>query len=160
VTQEIRVPLPTRRSTIRLARAIAPLLRPSDLIVLHGPLGAGKTFWARALCRALGLSAREPVTSPTFALIQELDTTPPLTHADLYRLSSDGDVAELGLLAQRDEGRILVVEWGAPYVDVLGGDALIIELCLDPRRATLRETGPRAAAILESLPPVVEQNGR
>jgi tRNA threonylcarbamoyladenosine biosynthesis protein TsaE len=146
-------PLPTRRATIHLARALAPLLRGGDLVVLEGPLGAGKTFWVRALSRALGLPASERVTSPTFALVQELETAPPVAHADVYRLGSPEDVRQLGLLSMRDEGYVVVVEWGVPHLDVLGGDGLVVSIGLDPRRAIVRGTGPRSAAIGAGLPP-------
>jgi tRNA threonylcarbamoyladenosine biosynthesis protein TsaE len=143
--------LPDRAATRALAQKVAPLLAPSDLVVLTGPLGSGKTFFARALCRALGLPARVRVPSPTFTLVHEHDTEPPVSHADLYRLRDERDVMGLGLDAQRDDGRVLLVEWGEPYIALLGGDALVVELALDPRRATLRSTGRRSAALVEAL---------
>jgi len=130
-----------------LAARVATLLRASDLLVLSGPLGSGKTFFTRALCRALGLPASVAVTSPTFTLVHELETVPPLAHADLYRLDSPDAVRELGLLALRDDGFAVVVEWGEPFVDTLGGEALVIDFAVDPqRRALLRGAGIGAAA--------------
>lgn len=145
------IELPSERATRELAARVAPHLLSGDLLVLSGPLGSGKTFFARALCRALGLPPRERVPSPTFTLVHEHPTRPPISHADLYRLRDETDVRGLGLDAQRDEGRVLLVEWGEPYVDALGGDALILELRLSPRRATFRATGPRSSAILAAL---------
>jgi len=144
--------LPTRTATRRLAEQVAPLLKGGDLLVLSGPLGSGKTFFARELCRALGLPRNTRVTSPTFTLVQEYDTQPAVAHADLYRLSNVEQVRELGLDAARDEGRLLVVEWGEPYVDFLGGDAVVLELFVDPRRAVLRATGPASQAVIRGLP--------
>jgi tRNA threonylcarbamoyladenosine biosynthesis protein TsaE len=143
--------LPDRAATRALAAKVAPLLAPSDLVVLTGPLGSGKTFFARALCRSLGLPARVRVPSPTFTLVHEHDTNPPVSHADLYRLRDERDVMGLGLDAQRDDGRILLVEWGEPYIALLGGDGFIVELATDPRRATLRSTGKRSAALVAAL---------
>ncbi len=143
--------LPTRRATQKLAQLVAPVLAPSDLLILTGPLGSGKTFFVRALCRALGLPEAQRVASPTFTLVHEHATRPPLSHADLYRLNGPAQVRELGLDAQRDEGRILLVEWGEPYLAELGGDALILTLALDPRRATISATGRRSRAILGEL---------
>ena len=143
--------LPTRRATQKLAQRLAPVLKASDLVVLSGPLGAGKTFFARALCRALGLAESQRVASPTFTLVHEYETMPPLSHADLYRLTALEQVRELGLDAQRDDGRMLLVEWGEPYIELLGGDALIVTLALDPRRASFSATGHRSAAILAEL---------
>lgn len=143
--------LPTRHATKGLAERIAPVLKAGDLLILSGPLGSGKTFFARALCRALGLPRSTRVPSPTFTLVHEHETTPPLSHADLYRLNGDAQVRELGLDAQRDDGRLLLVEWGEPYIDVLGGDAVLLRLALDPRRAALSATGRRSRAILAEL---------
>jgi tRNA threonylcarbamoyladenosine biosynthesis protein TsaE len=143
--------LPDPRATRALAARVAPLLARGDLVILHGPLGSGKTFFARALCRALGLPAHVRVPSPTFTLVHEHPTEPPISHADLYRLRDGADVQRLGLDAQRDDGRVLLVEWGEPYIDLLGGDALVVELSLDPRRAALRATGERSRALLAAF---------
>jgi tRNA threonylcarbamoyladenosine biosynthesis protein TsaE len=143
--------LDTRRATRRLARAVARLLTPGDLVILDGQLGSGKTFFVRAVCRALGLSERIRVTSPTFALVHEIATNPPITHADLYRLSSPRAVNDLGLVERRDAGEVVIVEWGLPYVEALGGDALILEFRHDPRRIVPRATGNRAAELLRGL---------
>ncbi|HYQ40386.1 MAG TPA: tRNA (adenosine(37)-N6)-threonylcarbamoyltransferase complex ATPase subunit type 1 TsaE [Polyangiaceae bacterium] len=150
-SSELKYDLPTRRSTQKLAQSLAPSLAASDLVVLTGPLGSGKTFFVRALCRALGLPSTLRVTSPTFTLVQEYETAPPLAHADLYRLTGPEQLRELGLDAQRDDGRILLVEWGAPYVEQLGGDALLMTFALDPRRVVVSATGRRSRAIVAEL---------
>lgn len=147
----MEVELSSERVTRELAARVAPHLQPGDLVVLSGPLGSGKTFFARALCRALGLPPRVRVPSPTFTLVHEHPTTPPVSHADLYRLRDENDVRGLGLDAQRDDGRVLLVEWGEPYVAALGGDALVLELSVGPRRAKLRATGPRSTALLTAV---------
>jgi tRNA threonylcarbamoyl adenosine modification protein YjeE len=148
---ERQIPLPTRRATKLLGRAIRRGLSPGDLFVLSGPLGSGKTFLVRAVCRSLGLDPSVRVTSPTFTLVHEYPTSPPLLHADLYRLSSTEDVANLGLVEQRDDGKVLFVEWGEPFLKVLGGDAVVVELEVSPRIARLRATGPYSAEWLERL---------
>jgi len=76
---------------------------------------------------------------------------PPLAHADLYRLTGPEQLRELGLDAQRDDGRVLLVEWGEPYVQQLGGDALLLTFALDPRRVVLSATGRRSLAMLAEL---------
>lgn len=144
-------PLESEADTISLARRLAPHLRGGDLLILSGGLGAGKTFFTRGLCHALGLDEDERVTSPTFTLVNEYETKPPVTHADLYRLSEEDEVFELGLETQRAQGRVLVVEWGAPFVHVLGGDALFLDIELHPRRGRLRAGGPRALEVLTSF---------
>jgi tRNA threonylcarbamoyladenosine biosynthesis protein TsaE len=134
---------------------MARVLVAADLLILSGPLGAGKTFFVRGLARALGFSG-ERVTSPTFALVQEFPTTPRLVHADLYRLSAAEQVRELGLLQERAAGALLVVEWGEPYIAELGGDALCLQLSRSPsaergRSASLSATGASAAARLQQI---------
>ena len=144
--------LPNKYATQRLAADLAPLLAGGDLLLLDGPLGAGKTFFARGLARSLGVAADARVTSPTFTLVQEYETEPKLVHADLYRLSDDErGVFELGLFAQRDEGALLVVEWGLPFERLLGGDALVLTLAREPRKAAFSATGPRSRQLLEAL---------
>lgn len=143
--------LGSEEDTIRLAQHLAPHLRGGDLLILTGGLGAGKTFFTRALCHALGLAEDERVTSPTFTLAQEYETSPPLVHADLYRLGDEEEVFELGLETQRAEGRLLVVEWGAPFEQVLGGDALFLDLLLEPRRGRMSAQGERPREVLRAF---------
>jgi len=95
--------------TERLAGRLAPLLRPGDLVLLGGDLGAGKTAFARALLRALADDPALEVPSPTFTLVQPYETRRlPVLHADLYRLGSAEEVFELGL----DEGLARCVPGG------------------------------------------------
>jgi tRNA threonylcarbamoyl adenosine modification protein YjeE len=143
--------LPTRRETKRLAKSIAAHVAPGDLFVVSGPLGAGKTFLVRAVLRSLGLDERVAVTSPTFTLVNEYATSPPVAHADLYRIESAADVERLGLVEQRDLGRALFVEWGGAFVDALGGDAVVVKLAVEPRSAALSATGTRSAERLAQI---------
>ncbi|HEY6556640.1 MAG TPA: tRNA (adenosine(37)-N6)-threonylcarbamoyltransferase complex ATPase subunit type 1 TsaE [Polyangiaceae bacterium] len=143
-------PLSTRRKTVLTARRLAPLVRSGDLLILDGPLGSGKTFFVRALCRALALPQADRVTSPTFTLVHEYPTDPPMAHADLYRLNTAADVRALGLDAMREDGRLVVVEWGRPYLHELGGDALLIDFALEPRRVGISASGARSREILET----------
>ncbi len=149
------IALPTRRRTTRLAATLAELLLPGDLVILKGDLGAGKTFFTRALARALGVPPSIGITSPTFTLVHEIEAKIPIAHADLYRLNEPGELAELGLRDRRGEGAALVVEWGEPYLDALGGDALVLELAVAPggsgREARVAGTGPRGKALATAL---------
>ena len=124
-------------------------------MLLSGDLGAGKTFFARALARALGVASKTAVASPTFTLVQEYATPRgELLHADLYRLLEsaagiDAEVARLGLRERRAEGAIVVVEWGESGTAALGGEPAIA-LVLSIRGEHEREadvTGARASAL-------------
>jgi tRNA threonylcarbamoyladenosine biosynthesis protein TsaE len=157
---ELTVPLPTRRATLRLAAAAARHVEGGDLLGLSGQLGAGKTFFTRALCRALGVPPSEPVTSPTFTLVHEYQGRRlAIVHADLYRLGGPEELAELGLRERRADGALLIVEWAAPYLEMLGGDAVALAF-LEPlpaagipphRLARLGATGPRGEALARAI---------
>lgn len=133
------VPLPTRRETTRLGARLAATLGPGDLALLHGDLGAGKTFLARAIARALGVGSEVAIASPTFTLVQEYALARPtpatLLHVDLYRLRDEADAARtlaevrrLGLAERRAEGAILLVEWGAGLEQELGPATITVTL--------------------------------
>ena len=121
--------------TAALARALGSRLRPGDTILLSGPLGAGKTHFARALVQSL-LDQPEDVPSPTFTLVQTYETARgDIWHADLYRLSDLSEVEELGL-AQAFDDAICLVEWP----DRLGPDSPASALSLDLAYAPDEET--------------------
>jgi tRNA threonylcarbamoyladenosine biosynthesis protein TsaE len=125
-------------------------------VVLAGPLGVGKTFFVRGLLRKRGLPSEERVTSPTFALVQEYELSPRVLHADLYRVKRGAEVTALGLSEERTRGAILLVEWGTPFVQELGGDALVLDFGLIPgaargRRAEVRAEGSRSNELLGAL---------
>jgi tRNA threonylcarbamoyl adenosine modification protein YjeE len=152
MTPSLSRELPSRHATAQLAAQLAPLLGAGDLVLLEGPLGSGKTFFARALAHALGVPAEQRVTSPTFTLIHEYATEPKLLHVDVYRLlDDDRRVLELGLLPERDDGALLVVEWGKAFERLLGGDALVLEMAREPRRVEIWATGARSSVLLEAL---------
>lgn len=102
------IPLPDPDATDALARRFAPLLGPGDVLLLEGQIGAGKTHFARALIRALGVS--EDVPSPTFTLVQTYEAGFEIWHADLYRLTHPDEAIELGL-AEAFETALCLVEW-------------------------------------------------
>ncbi|TKW66760.1 MAG: tRNA (adenosine(37)-N6)-threonylcarbamoyltransferase complex ATPase subunit type 1 TsaE [Paracoccus denitrificans] len=96
--------------TTAFARALAPELRAGDTLLLEGPVGAGKSHFARALIRARLNSPTEDVPSPTFTLVQTYDASPPVWHADLYRLSDSAEIDELGILDAMPDA-IMLIEW-------------------------------------------------
>ena len=94
--------------TEALGAALWKSLAATDCVLLDAPMGTGKTALARGLVRAAGHIGEVP--SPTYALVQPYETSPPLYHLDLYRVNSVAELTELGLDDMLDQG-IVVVEW-------------------------------------------------
>lgn len=149
-SHQLTIPLPSRRATRRLGALLGRILGAGDLLVLEGDLGAGKTFLVRAIARALGVPSALPVTSPTFTLVNEHTTVPPLVHADLYRLGDADELVELGLVERIGRDAVVIVEWGDRFAEALGGQGLWLHLSLTAagRSAQLEARGPRAEALL------------
>lgn len=103
------LPLPDLQASERLAERLVSVLRARDVLLLRGALGAGKTVFARALLRALGVEGEIP--SPTFTLVQSYDLLSyPAFHFDLYRIKLDEELEELGFAEACAEG-LAIVEW-------------------------------------------------
>ncbi len=122
-----------------LGRRLAGRLRPGDLVVLNGPLGAGKTTLVQGIGE--GLAVRGPITSPTFVIarvhppLRGADPPgPPLVHADAYRLGGAAEVDDLDLDADTDSA-VTVVEWGGGLVEGLADERLEITIALDTARS-------------------------
>lgn len=133
--------LPDLAATGALAARLARAARPGDCLLLEGPLGAGKSAFARAFLRALAGNEALEVPSPTFTLVQAYDMPGGMTasHFDLYRLDGPAGLLELGWEEAR-EG-LALVEWPDRLGPLAPTDAL--RLTLEPlegnaRRATLR----------------------
>lgn len=117
MTPGISVDLATADDMVRAGELVGGQLVAGDVLVLTGPLGAGKTTFARGLGSALGV--RGPVTSPTFVLARthpSLVGGPELIHVDAYRL---GDPAELDDLGLDLAASVTVVEWGSEAVPLI-----------------------------------------
>ena len=105
----------------------AARVRPGDVVLLHGDLGAGKTAFVRGLARGLGASPDE-VSSPTFTLVQEYRGRVTLYHVDLYRLKPI-EVADLGL-DELTEGAVVAIEWAERWSDAPPG-AWVVQILSD-----------------------------
>lgn len=98
----------SEEETSEAGRTLAAELRAGDVVLIEGPLGAGKTAFVRGMAEGLGANPSD-VSSPTFTLVQQYGGTPMLYHADLYRLTPV-EAADLGLEETGLDG-ILAVEW-------------------------------------------------
>ena len=121
----IEIDCPSPEDTRALARRLASLIRPGDVLLLKGRLGAGKTVFAGGIAEGLGV--QEQVTSPTFVLARRYEGFMPLIHADVYRIGSSAEIEDLDLLDEAAQGA-LVVEWGDVVDGRLGDDSLLVEI--------------------------------
>ncbi len=139
--------------TRALAAAVAELSRPGDLVLLTGDLGAGKTAFAQGFGRALGVD--EPITSPTFTLVNRYDGRLTLHHLDVYRLDRLDEVADLALAELLDDEGVVLIEWGDMITPVLPADYLEIHISLgegdDDRHFALSTVGSRWSARRRAL---------
>jgi tRNA threonylcarbamoyladenosine biosynthesis protein TsaE len=125
------VELPTVDDTRDFGRRLAAVLRAGDLVILDGPLGAGKTTLAQGI--GAGLRVRGEVTSPTFVVSRIHPPDPsrggtlPLVHVDAYRLGGIAEVDDLDLDASLDDS-VTVVEWGGGKVEQLSDAHLLVRL--------------------------------
>ena len=130
----IRLTAHSTDDTRDIARAIAMLVRASDMIVLTGEMGSGKTTFSQYFAHALGVT--EPVTSPTFNLLHNYaGGRLQLHHADLYRLERTGELDDLGLTELQEAGGVMLVEWGDVVGDALG-NGLVLKLAAPENAGT------------------------
>ncbi len=121
----MKLKLATASDTHTLGVRLASILAPGDLLVLSGPLGAGKTALTQGI--GAGLAVEGAVTSPTFIIARVHRGRIPLVHVDAYRLSSADELDDLDLDASLEDS-VTVVEWGAGLVEQLADAHLAIDL--------------------------------
>jgi tRNA threonylcarbamoyladenosine biosynthesis protein TsaE len=150
--------LPTVDDTRALGARLGALLRAGDLVVLSGPLGAGKTAFVQGI--GAGLRVQGQIASPTFVIARvhppAAGGTATLVHVDAYRLGSLGEVDDLDLDVEAADS-VTVVEWGAGLVEQLSDARLVVELVRAPdselRTATLHTYGGDWATRVAGLRP-------
>jgi tRNA threonylcarbamoyladenosine biosynthesis protein TsaE len=118
----------TEEETIALGEKLAAELRPRQVVLLIGNLGAGKTTLAKGIVKGLGAAPPEDVSSPTFTLIHEYGEGPRVYHVDLYRLDEAGQVATLGLEEIFEKQAVVLIEWGERFPDLMPEDRLEIRI--------------------------------
>lgn len=160
MTTTLTLPVPTADDMLHLGTTLGKTLHPGDLIILTGPLGAGKTTLTRGLGEGLGV--RGAVTSPTFVIsrVHPSETNgPSLVHVDAYRLTSPDDVDGLGLEDWMHDS-VIVAEWGEDRIEHLNPSRLHITINRDAtddsRTVTLTGHGTNWSA--ERLHPLQAAN--
>ena len=142
------IEVPTAGAMRDLGRRLAAGLRAGDLLVLSGPLGAGKTTLVQGIGEGLGV--RGPITSPTFVIARvhpSLRGGPALVHADAYRLGGVAEIDDLDLDSSTASS-VTAVEWGEGLAEGLSDDRLEVTIEIHGEARTVRLTGigPRWAA--------------
>ena len=113
--------------TQALGQKLASRLAPGDVIAYFGDLGAGKTAFTRGLAQGLGIT--DPVTSPTYTIVNEyLSGRIPLFHFDMYRLSSSDELFDIGWEDYLSRGGVCAVEWSENVIDALPEDTVWVRI--------------------------------
>ena len=134
--------------TQALGEGLAKLLLPGDVIAYFGDLGAGKTALTRGIAQGLGV--KEPVTSPTYTIVNEyLTGRIPLFHFDMYRLSSSDELFDIGWEDYLARGGVCAVEWSENVEDALR-DAIRITIEKDPSAPDIRRITIEGGSRFES----------
>lgn len=141
----VRLKTDSEEATRATGEALASRLGPGDVVALTGPLGAGKTCFARGLVKGLG--AKDPVASPTFSLVREYSGRLPVRHVDLYRLEP-ADIRELGWRELFYGPAVAVVEWADKAGSYLPDRTYLVAIAPDPAgdpgRRIISISGPPA----------------
>jgi tRNA threonylcarbamoyladenosine biosynthesis protein TsaE len=128
-------------ATLAFGEAVGIFLKPNTCLALCGPLGSGKTQFAKGVAKGLGVPAGEPIVSPTFVLVREYAGRLPLYHLDTYRLGDAEELAALGFDEMLQTDGVVVVEWADRTREVLPNDAWWFEfshVSPDVRQISLR----------------------
>lgn len=107
----------SRAETVALGKRLAAVLQPGCVVAFTGGLGAGKTAFTEGL--AAGLGCTDPVSSPTFAIVNYYRGRRPLAHFDLYRISTQNDLEAAGFYDYLDQGAIVAAEWSENFAALL-----------------------------------------
>lgn len=138
--------VPTAESMHDLGRQIGGLLAAGDLVILDGPLGAGKTTLTRGIGE--GMQVRGPITSPTFVIARthpSLVGGPPLVHVDAYRVESWEELDDLGFGFDLEDV-VIVAEWAAGRMEGMSDNRLIVHIVRaddDVREVVIETAGSR-----------------
>ena len=145
--------------TAHLAGTIGKIIREGTVICLDGELGVGKTLFVRALARTLGVES--DVTSPTFNLMNIYEAACPIVHFDLYRITSEEELEDIGFYeyAEATEG-IVLIEWAEKFPNAIPADHLSVRidaLDAEKRKFTFIAAGEKTEALLEGSKRLVDR---
>lgn len=116
----------SERETVDAGRAFGETLQPGDIVCLHGDLGAGKTAFARGIAASLGIE--EPVTSPSFTLVNSYEGRCTLHHFDAWRVADEDELLAIGFEEYADGRAIVLIEWAERITGLLPDDAIHVHI--------------------------------
>ena len=114
--------------TLRLGRVLGEMLTGGAVVALIGDLGAGKTLLSKGIAKGLGVGDEREVTSPSFVLVNEYQGRVPIYHIDLYRLSDDAEVVDLGWEEIIYGSGVTLVEWAEKVLTLLPEERIDVQL--------------------------------
>lgn len=152
--KNVRVKTSDREETITLGRSLGALLRAGDVVALEGPLGSGKTTFAKGLALGLGIPGENAVKSPTFVFLHIYRGRVPIYHLDFFRLENPAEVETLGWDDLLAGDGVVVVEWPEKIGSYLPSDSLRVRFRPageTERRISVEPGGPRSGDLARGL---------
>ena len=144
------------KETIELGQKLGALLEDGDMVALVGELGSGKTWFTKGIALGLGISRKQVITSPSFALVNEYEGEVPFYHMDVYRLGSLSEFLSAGLGEFLHQKGVVALEWADRFPEILAEKRILVELVImDDHRREITFSGQhsRAKKILNSIRP-------
>lgn len=151
VPMRIELRLSDEQEMRAFGAVVAEVARPSDVVILTGGLGSGKTTFVKGFVGAWDPAIE--VTSPTFALCHQYPTHPPIAHIDCWRMQDRSELVDVALDELLDEGWVALIEWGERLGGLYDGLSLIIRLEVmgSARRAVVESETRRWESDFEAL---------
>jgi len=131
--------------TRRFGELVAESLKPGDVVVLSGDLGAGKTVIASGIVKAL-TGKSHTVTSPTFTIVNEYDGNVKVNHFDFYRIKSSDELENIGIFEYLYSDAVNIVEWAERAPEVFGDDLFVLDIHINKINDSKREILVECAA--------------
>lgn len=117
----------------RAAQEFLEKIQDSRLVAFYAPMGAGKTTFTTAVCKALGVK-EDAISSPTFAIVNEYRAGDgsPVFHFDFYRITRNAEALDIGLYDYLDSGCLCLMEWPENVEDLLPEETLKVSISVEP----------------------------